>query len=217
MKNTYRWQTPSDQRAPHYVGLMRKVYTLANASTSAPHLTLHLLQALFDGLKEDTLAFLAGIWTSPRTSDNFNIVALHHASAFLQAHIAEEDGIDFQTILPSLIVAAQSQDKAQREAALTCITHLRQLAEGRFSTVYKFDVIYGQSKSMSTRFIGHRVYLTFDYHQDQLQYLDRDDFKKYLDALVEHRDHLVHDVDYIKTLHQLHLGTRKGDKRRESE
>lgn len=163
-EDTYCWQNPSDQRGPRYVGLMRKVYELANASTSVPHLTLHLLQALFDGLKEDTLAFLAGIWTSPRTPDNLNIVALHHASAFLQAHIAEEDGIDFQTILPSLIVATQSQDKAQREAALTCITHLRQLAEGRFSTVYKFDAIYGQSKSMLSRFIGHRVYLTFDYH-----------------------------------------------------
>lgn len=127
---------------------MRKVYTLANASTSVPRLTVNLLQGLFDALKEDALAFLAGIWTAPKSSGDSNIVALRHASAFLQAHIAEEDGIDFQTILPSLIVAVQSSDQTQREAALTCIAQLRQLAEGKFSAVYKFDVVYGQSQSM---------------------------------------------------------------------
>jgi U3 small nucleolar RNA-associated protein 10 len=111
---------------------------------------MNILRALFDGLKEDALAFLAGVWTSPTSSDqdvHLHAVALHHASAFLQAYIAAEAGIDFQTILPSLLVALQSQDKAQREAALTCIAHLRQLAERRLLTVYKFDIIYGESKS----------------------------------------------------------------------
>ncbi|KAF9468309.1 hypothetical protein BDZ94DRAFT_1246474 [Collybia nuda] len=189
---------PSDQRGPHYVKLMRKVYELANVSASVPHLTFSLLQTLFNNLKEDTLAFLAGVWISPTTPDYLSVIALHHASAFLQAHTAVEDGVDFQTILPSLIVAAQSQDKPQREGALACISLLRRLAEGKFSTVYKFDVIYGQNKN-------------------QLQYLDQDDLKKYLDALVDHQDHLLHDVNYIRTLHQLHLGTRKGDKKRESD
>ncbi|KAG5644278.1 hypothetical protein DXG03_008763 [Asterophora parasitica] len=195
-------QTLSKKRGSRYVELNRKIYKLANVSSSVPVFTTNVLQTLFINLKGDALAFLAGIWAGAGQvkgeQDALRIVALRHAAAFLQAYISEDDGIDFQTILPSLLVALQSHDADQRQAALTCISILSQLACQRFTTVYEFDIIYGKS-------------------EHQLQYLDRDDFKKYVDALAEHRDHLTHDVDYIKAFHQQHLGKNKADKRRESE
>jgi U3 small nucleolar RNA-associated protein 10 len=51
----------------------------------------------------------------------------------------------------------------------------------------------------------------------KLQYLDRNDYRKYLRALTGHRDHLVADPSYIKVFHQQHLGRDKSDKKKEAE
>ncbi|KAG6909155.1 hypothetical protein DXG01_001782 [Tephrocybe rancida] len=194
-------ETSSNERGSRYVELIRKVYKLANVSSSVPDFTTGVLQTLFINLKSDALAFLAGIWTDSTDiggSNDLRTVALNHAAAFFQAHVLEDDGVDFQTILPALLVALQSSDVEQRNVALTCISSLRQLADRKFTTVYGFDVIYGAS-------------------EDQIQYLDRDDLKTYLSALVEHRDHLSHDVEYIKVFHQQHLGKNKSDKKKSLE
>ena len=130
---------------------MRTIYRLANISASAPRLAMNLLQTLFVNLKDDALAFLAGVWIScilkNGDADLLASVGLHHAAAFLEAHIAEDDGMDFQTILPAFLVALQSQDVEVRKTALTCISCLRRLADRRFTAVYRFDTIYGQCKS----------------------------------------------------------------------
>jgi U3 small nucleolar RNA-associated protein 10 len=91
---------------------MRTIYHLANVSTTLPVLSSRLLQALFINFKEDALIFLVDVWS---TSDaevlkELRSVALLHAAAFLEAHILEDDGIDFQTILPSLLVALQDSN-----------------------------------------------------------------------------------------------------------
>ncbi|KAG5718058.1 U3 small nucleolar RNA-associated protein 10, partial [Termitomyces sp. T112] len=189
----------SDKRGSRYVELIRKVYKLANMSNSTPVFTISVLRSLFINLKSDALAFLAGIWTSSSNADenldNLRTVALHHAAAFLQAHLQEDDGVDFQTILPSLLVALQSPDKDQRNVTLTCVSTLCQLAERKFTKVYGFDAIYGNS-------------------ENQLQYLDRDDVKTYLDAIIQCKDHLAHDPEYIKVFHQEHLGRNKADKKK---
>lgn len=114
---------------------------------------MSLLQTLFINLKDDALAFLAGIWIN-RAQENseedlLSVVALRHAAAFLEAHFAEDDGTDFQTIFPAFLVALQSQDMHIRRAASDCMSCLCRLADRRFLTVYRFDTIYGQSESKS--------------------------------------------------------------------
>jgi hypothetical protein len=52
---------------------------------------------------------------------------------------------------------------------------------------------------------------------DQLQYLDRDDFNRYLDAIGEKLDHLAHDVEHVKLFHGQHLGSDRADKKRDTE
>jgi U3 small nucleolar RNA-associated protein 10 len=111
---------------------------------------MSLLQTLFVNLKDDALAFLAGIWINraqENSEEDLSTVALRHAAAFLEAHLAEDDGTDFQTIFPAFLVALQSQDVDIRRAASDCITCLCRLADRRFSAVYRFDTIYGQSES----------------------------------------------------------------------
>lgn len=50
-----------------------------------------------------------------------------------------------------------------------------------------------------------------------LQYLDQEDLKRYLDALVEHRDHFVNDPSYLKVFQEGHLSRAKSDKKKDAE
>lgn len=126
---------------------MRSIYQLANASTTVPVISTTILQILFVTLKGDALAFLAGIWStgSHDAVKDSQGISLLHAAAFLEAHIQEDDGVDFQTILPALLVALQSNDTQICQGALECISRMRILAEHKFSSVYRFDAIYGQN------------------------------------------------------------------------
>ncbi|PPQ90282.1 hypothetical protein CVT25_013107 [Psilocybe cyanescens] len=190
----------STDRGCRFVRLMRSIYQLANASTSVPVLSTTLLQILFVNLKGDALAFLAGIWASGNADEykDSTAIALLHAAAFLEAHLLEDDGVDFQTILPTLLVALQTSDAQICQGALECISRVRILAERKLSSVYRFDTIYGNNDRT-------------------LQYLDQDDLKRYLNALVEHRDHFANDPSYLKIFHDQHLGRTKADKKRDAD
>jgi U3 small nucleolar RNA-associated protein 10 len=128
------------------VRLMRAIYQLANASTSLPILSSVILQLLFSSLKDQSLAFLAGVWTdSDQEFRDLKAISLLHAAAFLEAHILEDDRMDFQTILPSIFVALHDSDAQLSQAALECISRIWILAQRPLRSVYHFDVIYGRS------------------------------------------------------------------------
>jgi U3 small nucleolar RNA-associated protein 10 len=125
---------------------MRAVYQLANASGSLPIVSSAILQLLFLGLKDQSLAFLAGVWSSSdQESRDLKAISLLHAAAFLEAQILEGDGIDFQTILPSILVALHDSDSQLGQAALECISRIWILADQPFQSVYRLDAIYGRS------------------------------------------------------------------------
>ncbi|KAJ7042839.1 hypothetical protein C8F04DRAFT_1251651 [Mycena alexandri] len=192
-------ESAPDSEGALYVRLMRTVYKLANSSSVVPLLTIGLLSELFVHLKDDALAFLAGVWTtSVDSSPPICVVALRHAAAFLEAHNAEADGVDFQTILPALIICLQNSESGIRTATLDCIAVQCKLAEQRFSAVYAFDAIYGESDA-------------------KLQYLAQSDLKKYLDGLLAHREHIVLDASYVKVFHVQHLARSNADKKKDSE
>jgi len=210
----------SQDFAQRYVYLMRSIYKLANASSNVPVLATTLLQILFVNLKQDTLAFLAGIWATGGKEDSkeSRSVALLHAVAFLEAHILEDDGTDFQTILPTLLVALQNPDQQVCQGALECISRIRILASGKLSSVYRFDVIYGHGDS---EYLKIFLLLLTDCQpwtlSGTLQYLDQEDLKRYLDALVEHRDHFANDASYLKVFQEEHLTRAKSDKKKDAE
>ena len=114
-----------------------------------PILATTILQILFVSLKGDTLAFLTGIWVTGGKEDfkELRSIALLHASVFLEAHILEDDGINFQTFLPTLLIALQNPNKQVCQRALECISCIRILAGCKLSLVYQFDAIYGHGNS----------------------------------------------------------------------
>jgi len=194
---------------------MRVVYRLANASTSLPVVSSAILQLLFLSLKDQSLAFLAGIWTnSDQKVRDLKAISLLHAAAFLEAHILEDDRMDFQTILPSIFVALQDSDTQLSQAALECISRIWILSEHPLQSVYQFDVIYGQSDGkLELRNSGWMLIICIE----TLQYLDQEDLKRYLTGLVEHRDHLCSDPSYLAIFHREHLGKLTVERRKEAE
>jgi U3 small nucleolar RNA-associated protein 10 len=124
---------------------MRRVYTMANATESLALLSTNFLRALFITLADDTLAFLAGIWlTTPQ--DEVAHAALCHAVAFFAAHGGMESPVDFQTVLPALLVALESSNKNVREAAAECVVLMSRMAGAKkAASVYAIDSIYGSS------------------------------------------------------------------------
>jgi U3 small nucleolar RNA-associated protein 10 len=131
---------------------MRAVYDFINRSSPSPILTSCLLHIFFSNLNTDALVFLAGVWTSEpalnskHTHTSLQEISLRHAAAFLEAHVLENDGVDFQTIIPALLVALQNHANGVREIAVECLNRIRLISERKLKSVYKFDVVYGDVK-----------------------------------------------------------------------
>jgi hypothetical protein len=159
--------------AQSYVALLRKLWGM---SISLPSSIMgSLLASLLASLKNDTLAFLAGFWncipagipsglskrrkakvqaqtnvegTHILSERKIAFAALQYAAAILETYGDDGNcGIDFQAILPSLLVALQAPtgDHAYRTSAMKCIQHMCKSAKmGTFKTIYAFDGIYGE-------------------------------------------------------------------------
>ncbi|KAH8987299.1 hypothetical protein EDB92DRAFT_1876367 [Lactarius akahatsu] len=167
-------------RNVRYVQLMRSIYKLSNSSSSLSTISASLLRAQFINLADDTLAFLVGVWLSAEGDAQLRRTALSHALTFMLAHEATEQVLDFQTVLPALLVALGDPDRGVRHRASECVHLLAQLSTAKqVSGVYAFDTIYGDSAS-------------------QLKYLNWDDFQKYTETLMAYREHCIHDPKYIR-------------------
>ena len=133
---------------------MRSVYKLTNSTISLPFLSAAFLRALFINLADESLAFLAGIWVgelgpaSEELSISYRRAAIAHASAFFKAHEFTDHVIDFQTILPALLVALQDADIRIRKSACECVQILGNISKAtKANGVYGFDTVYGKASS----------------------------------------------------------------------
>jgi U3 small nucleolar RNA-associated protein 10 len=106
-----------------------------------------LLRAQFIHLADDALAFLAGVWSSEEDG-RLRRIALSHAFAFVAAYEVTETIIDFQTVLPALLVAFGDPDRGVRHQASECVQLIARLSKAKqASGVYAFDAIYEKSTS----------------------------------------------------------------------
>ncbi|THU93396.1 hypothetical protein K435DRAFT_779869 [Dendrothele bispora CBS 962.96] len=186
-----------DDRAYQYAKLKRQLYKLAHLL--GPALGVYLIRDLFISLKHEAMVFLAGVWLGAEDGEGdvpVQASALQHGLAFIQAHNSADVGVDFQTIVPSLLVALQSPEESVRRIATECFAVLNEMKH-KFTRVYAFDAVYGAS-------------------QDQIQYLSQEDLKSYVEAIVKHREHFLFDAGYAKVFHQEHLGKVANDSKKDT-
>jgi U3 small nucleolar RNA-associated protein 10 len=143
-------------RGTRYLSLMHAVYKFANSFASLPILTTNVIRALFLKLQEDSLVFLAGIVARSyevKEDKAMCVAALRHAASFLAA----QPSVDFQTILPSLIVAISGADCSIRATAVDCITTMAR-DDNDLNAVYGFDTVYGEHSGTYRHFISSLLY-----------------------------------------------------------
>jgi U3 small nucleolar RNA-associated protein 10 len=127
-----------------YVELQRTVYTLAHAHARARAPT-GFLRSLFANLADEALVFLVGTALSQDKYPEVRTTALWHAAAFLDAHKSAEAGVDFQVVLPALIVCLPILDRPGREAVMGCILRMAgEEGDEGFGGVYGVDTVYGE-------------------------------------------------------------------------
>jgi U3 small nucleolar RNA-associated protein 10 len=126
---------------------MRSIYNLTNSSSTLSVIPASLLRAQFIHLADDGLAFLVGVWLSEKDA-RLRRIALSHAFAFIAAHEATENTIDFQTVLPALLVTFGDPDRGVRSQASECVQLLARLSRAKHASgVYAFDTIYEKTTS----------------------------------------------------------------------
>ncbi|KAJ8075131.1 snoRNA-binding rRNA-processing protein utp10 [Marasmius tenuissimus] len=189
-----------DERGYRYAEFVRDVYEVSSSLGSS--FRRHVLCKLFKSLKSDAMLFFAGIFASDRYgSDNHAEIkefALHHAAAFVEAaDDSEEAGIDFQTVIPCLLVALQNQHAEVRRAATVLLSKIKKSTERKFESVYAFDVVYGNSEA-------------------DIQYLAQEDTKKYMAVLSNHVEHFLHDSHYVRVFHKDNLARSSSDSKKET-
>lgn len=152
-----------------YIELQRSLYRLANSTAILPFVSGHIIKSQLANIGEDALKFLASLWLD-QTKASFEasqLAALRHAAAFLEAHYASQRFVDFQVVLPAILVAMSQSDRRIREAAFECIAALIRLSQSKKpASIYAFDKIYGASsgepiRNSSGRPISYRSKLTY--------------------------------------------------------
>lgn len=97
-------------------------------------------------LGDDALAFLVGfcVQSFEQSAEPLHTnIALKHAGAFLMARLGDDKSVDYQTVVPPLLIVMRGADKSGRQAVLECFALLTQLAEKKFTSVYCMDTLYG--------------------------------------------------------------------------
>ncbi|KAG9044794.1 snoRNA-binding rRNA-processing protein utp10 [Tulasnella sp. UAMH 9824] len=180
-----------------YVKLTRAIYSLANSCSSLHSLPTNLLRALFLGLKDEALLFLAGVWTedlskTSSSQEHLRRVALSHAAAFLraQASAGGSDFVDFQVVVPALLVALGLPDKQSRQSAIECLKRLVDMQREQRASLYASESIYGERSG-------------------DVQILSMADCNKYLKALTEKGDSFVADAEYLPVFHREYFSSPK--------
>lgn len=130
--------------------LLSSIYRLAHTSTTPGSLNLSskILQSLFThSITDDSLAFFTSIWiTSP--SIELKVIALRDATDYIRASQSiVTKNVDYQIILPALVIALGDVDKRVRLAALECLRVYGSGIKAGNTEVYGKDLFYGKSAS----------------------------------------------------------------------
>ncbi|KAJ3806976.1 armadillo-type protein [Lentinula aff. lateritia] len=212
------WVHPESKPDP-YASLLQQLYLFANTTMGfgSPQARIHVIRTLFANLGGEVGVFLSSIWlrfccksdTKDEDLSTLGSFALYHLAAFLQAHTitppAGEVVVDFQILVPMVVIALSSSVQEVRKAAVECLSTLTVLSVGennkrkKFDVVYAFDRVYGNERA-----------------EAELQYLSPDDLAAYVSTLSGIKDHFLADGDYIGAWHAEQLASADDNQEKES-
>lgn len=189
---------------------LRKIYKMAvDVSAYASNFARRIFQALFKSLKHQTPLFLAGLFISHEYDSATRLQSLRHSQAYLKA--SKSSGVDYQTLVPSLISVLNRADTPELVAAMGCVEDVLSIFKStkEFTSGYQFDSIYGSSSSKScSENCWHRL---TERTIGQLQFLKSTDMIRYLDMIQSYKSDLSKIGLQIQSCHRSHLMRLPGD------
>ncbi|RXK39692.1 hypothetical protein M231_03047 [Tremella mesenterica] len=194
---TWLGEQRKDAPTTTYGAYARSLYNTANGRNLPPTLAKGLLRHLFTQVADQSLLFLASVWTSSDLS-SIRVAALTHARAFIDAATSPDGSstTDFQVIVPAILLAVQDQAKEIREAAVELLSSVKRsqpLSAASNIEIYALDNIYGLRSNM-------------------IQLLKQSDLRQYLDMLLNASKELIMDHKRLVVLHASQPGS-EGNKK----
>ena len=169
-------------------------YTWVHTDVLPIQLGKSLLRMLFAQIGEETLLFLASVWTNGSNRSSLRVAALRHATAFVKAYAGSD--VDFQLIVPAVLMALHDSETGVREVAAGLPALISQLCSGA-THVYALDTIYGDRSS-------------------QVQLLKVSDFKRYIDSIASQQSQIAQDPAQVRLLHNSKLGHHSNDGKKDT-
>ncbi|KAK4702660.1 U3 small nucleolar RNA-associated protein 10, partial [Phenoliferia sp. Uapishka_3] len=199
----WSWLEGGNEKSGEYKGLGKKVYAIAHTGTTAgaADFARDLLSSLFTTLAgADAVAFLASVWTDQSTDEGLKICALRDAKVFVEVQSKKEvkGNVDFQTVVPSVLVALIDGGKKVREEAVGVLEAVVKGMPEKVGEVYGRGEFYGKSTSAA------------------IKYLDVVDATKYLQLLLSSRVELIMDGSFLTTLHTTSLDSDSSSSKKKS-
>ncbi|CAO1628552.1 unnamed protein product [Jaminaea pallidilutea] len=170
------------------------VYQLASRQPALP-----VLEIMFQRLGTSLPTFLASIWCSNKSHWEMAAAALKHLVPFVLAH-KDHGQIDFQLIVPSLLIALAHSDRIVRNEALACLQAIATPLTPKINaaaprSIWAYDTVYG------------------DYSK-HLKYLDADSIERFISDVVSDAESVTNDAGAIAILLGNILTPQKGQDRR---
>lgn len=167
-----------------------------------------ILTNLFSKIGDASLTLLASIWTSSKLKSEIRLAALCHGHAFFAAFAAKDCKIrhvDFQTVIPSLLVALKDAEAFIRLEALQCLEQISAITaaienrpkEEERVELYGYDSIYGNLQS------------------EALKYLDTTDTLRLTRSIVQARASFENDPFYLNIWARNNLAVIRGEGKRD--
>lgn len=138
-----------------YRNVVHLVYRCAHTGTTkgAKSLAASMLSAIYLlSILNDTLPFLVSIFTSPSTTTDLKLVTLQETKAFIEAQGTATSAVDFQMVLPALLVALHDGDRRVREEVMNVVEVMKRGLAKSAATVYARGSFYSQEKGKFSPF-----------------------------------------------------------------
>jgi U3 small nucleolar RNA-associated protein 10 len=133
-------------------------YSWANSDHLPAPIARRLLRSVLAQIGEEAMVFFASVWTGPESAA-LRTAALRHAQSFLKAYSGpNSEQVDFQLVLPALLVALQDAEKTVREAAAGLLKGLTASSSLAANGIYALDTFYGDRSGVFIRVKGDNVY-----------------------------------------------------------
>jgi hypothetical protein len=183
----------SEVAVEEYMRALCLLFTIVVTSPSLKHYDLAMQKLVIVHLKENILEFLARIWTDNDVVSTpvVKARALQLASMYIDSH--SNDKVDYQTIIPSLLILVGHESTVVRKEAVECLGKLYKVYDNMGAIgddkFYNNTTSTGDKKKVAATMYGSSM--------SSITKLSHSDASHFVDHLWHKKRELSEDANYV--------------------